>query len=131
MRVLPSGKTSTVAKIAVDGKAALPAVTGSDITTEKSRTGERQDEAVAGESVTICLADEVDCSRGDVISLADNPPQAADQFESTIVWLSDDPLHVGRAYWLKLGTQTVSVTVHQPKYAVNVNTHGAYCGQDA
>ena len=102
IRVLPSGKTSTVTRVVtLDG----------DL-----------DEAVAGQSVTVCFADEIDCSRGDVIALADNPPQAADQFEATIVWLNDEPLHVGRAYWLKLGTQTVSVTVQQPKYAVNVNT---------
>ena len=102
IRVLPSGKTSTVTKIVtLDGEL---------------------DEALAGQSVTVCFADEIDCSRGDVIALADNPPQAADQFESTIVWLNDEPLHVGRAYWLKIGTQTVSVTVQQPKYAVNVNT---------
>jgi bifunctional enzyme CysN/CysC len=102
VRVLPSGKTSTVTRVVtMDG----------DL-----------DEAVAGQSVTVCFADEVDCSRGDVISLADNPPQAADQFETTVVWLADEPLHVGRAYWLKLGTQTVSATVHAPKYAVNVNT---------
>ena len=102
IRVLPSGKTSTVTKVVtMDGE--LP-------------------EAVAGQSVTVCFADEIDCSRGDVIALADNPPQAADQFESTIVWLNDEPMHVGRAYWLKLGTQMVSATVQQPKYAVNVNT---------
>ena len=102
IRVLPSGKTSTVTKVVtMDG----------DL-----------DEALAGQSVTVCFADEIDCSRGDVIATGDNPPQAADQFESTIVWLNDEPLHVGRAYWLKLGTQTVSVTVHQPKFAVNVNT---------
>jgi len=102
IRVLPSGKTSTVTRVVtLDG----------DL-----------DEAVAGQSVTVCFADEIDCSRGSVISLADNPPQAADQFEANIVWMADEPLHVGRAYWLKLGTQTVSVTVQQPKYAVNVNT---------
>jgi len=102
IRVLPSGKTSTVTRVVtLDG----------DL-----------DEAVAGQSVTVCFADEIDCSRGDVIATADNPPQAADQFESTIVWLNDEPLHVGRAYWLKLGTQTVSATIQQPKYAVNVNT---------
>jgi bifunctional enzyme CysN/CysC len=124
VRVLPSGKTSTVSKIAfADDKAALPVISGADITTEKYLdlvTGKEQ--AQAGESVTICLADEIDCSRGDVITVADTPPEVADQFEATIVWLNDEPLHVGRAYWLKLGTQTVSVTVHQPKYAVNVNT---------
>ncbi|WP_081097182.1 sulfate adenylyltransferase subunit CysN, partial [Erythrobacter donghaensis] len=102
VRVLPSGKTSTVSRIVtLDG----------DL-----------DGAVAGQSVTICLADEIDCSRGDVIATADQPPQAADQFEATIVWMDDDAMLVGRSYWLKLGTQTVSVTVQQPKYTVNVNT---------
>ena len=102
IRVLPSGKTSTVTRIVtLDG----------DL-----------DDAVAGQSVTVCFADEIDCSRGSVISTADNPPQVADQFESTIVWMDDDPMHVGRAYWLKLGTQLVSATVQAPKYAVNVNT---------
>ena len=102
VRVLPSGKTSTVSRVVtLDG----------DL-----------DEAVAGQSVTVCFEDEIDCSRGDVIATADNPPQAADQFEATLVWLNDDAMHVGRAYWLKLGTQTVSVTVQQPKYVVNVNT---------
>jgi len=102
VRVLPSGKTSTVSRIVtLDGDVEL---------------------AVAGQSVTICLADEIDCSRGDVIATADQPPQAADQFEATIVWMDDDAMLVGRSYWLKLGTQTVSVTVQQPKYTVNVNT---------
>ena len=102
VRVLPSGKTSTVERVVtLDG----------DL-----------DEAVAGQSVTLTLTDEIDCSRGDVIAAADAPPQAADQFEATLVWMDDDPLLVGRAYWLKLGTQTVSATVQQPKYAVNVNT---------
>ena len=102
IRVLPSGKTSTVSRIVT---------LDSDL-----------DEAVAGQSVTICLADEIDCSRGDVIATADNPPEAANQFETTIVWMDDEALHVGRSYWLKLGTQTVSATIQQPKYTVNVNT---------
>jgi bifunctional enzyme CysN/CysC len=72
--------------------------------------------------VTVCLADEVDCSRGDVISASDQPAQVADQFESTIVWMTDEAMLPGRAYWLKLGTQTVSVRLHHPKYQVNVNT---------
>jgi bifunctional enzyme CysN/CysC len=102
IRVLPSGKTSTVTKIVtLDG----------DL-----------DEAVAGQSVTICFDDEIDCSRGSVISVADTPPEVSDQFEATIVWMDDDPLHVGRSYWLKLGSQMVSTTVQQPKYTVNVNT---------
>ena len=102
IRVLPSGKTSTVTRIVT---------LGGDLA-----------EAVAGQSVTLCLADEIDCSRGDVIAPADNPPQVADQFEATLVWLNDEALIPGRAYWLKLATQTVSATVQQPKYVVNVNT---------
>jgi bifunctional enzyme CysN/CysC len=102
VRVLPSGKTSTVSRIVtLDG----------DL-----------EEAVAGQSVTLTLADEVDCSRGDVLSVADNPPQVADQFEATIVWMADDEMLPGRPYWLKLGTQMVTAQVGAPKYQVNVNT---------
>jgi bifunctional enzyme CysN/CysC len=102
IRVLPSGKTTTIKKIV-------------------TLDGELQ-EAVAGQSVTLCFNDEIDCSRGDVIAAADNPPEVADQFESTIVWMADDALVPGRSYWLKLGTQMVSATVQAPKYTVNVNS---------
>jgi len=102
VRVLPSGRTSTVARIVTSG-ADLQA-------------------AVAGQSVTITLADEVDCSRGDVLAAADDPPEIADQFEATVVWMADEPLLPGRPYWLKLATQLVTATIHGPKYQVNVNT---------
>ncbi len=102
IRVLPSGKTSTVSRI---------------VTFDAELS-----QAVAGQSVTLTFSDEVDCSRGDVIVAADSPPQVADQFESTLVWLSEEPLLPGRPYWLKLATQTVGASVHAPKYQVNVNT---------
>jgi bifunctional enzyme CysN/CysC len=102
VRVLPSGRTSTVARIvAFDGDMA---------------------EAVAGQSVTLTLADEIDCSRGDVLAAAEAPPQVADQFETTIVWMADEEMLPGRPYILKLATQTVGATLRQPKYQVNVNT---------
>ncbi|QGN56164.1 sulfate adenylyltransferase subunit CysN [Novosphingobium sp. Gsoil 351] len=102
VRVLPSGKTSTITRVVtLDG----------DL-----------DEAVAGQSVTVCFADEVDCSRGDVIAAADAPPEVSDQFEATLVWMDDAAMHVGRGYWIKLGTQMVSATVQAPKYVINVNT---------
>ena len=102
VRVLPSGKTSTVSRIvSYDGDLA---------------------QAVAGQSVTLCFADEIDCSRGDVITPADAPVQVADQFEATIVWMADEALTPGRAYWIKLGTQTISASIQAPKYQVNVNT---------
>ncbi len=102
IRVLPSGKTTSIDRIVtLDG----------DL-----------DAAVAGQSVTLTLSDEVDCSRGDVIAAADAPPEAADQFEATLVWMADEAMIAGRAYWLKLATQTVSATIQQPKYEINVNT---------
>jgi bifunctional enzyme CysN/CysC len=114
VRILPSGRTTTVSRIV-----AMPAL--SDAAGGVEGGGDR-DEAGAGESVTLTLADEVDCSRGDVIAAADAPPQVADQFKATIVWMDQADLLPGRAYWLKLGTQTVSVTVREPEYAIDVNT---------
>ncbi len=102
VRSLPSGKTSTVKSI---------------VTWE----GELE-EAQAGQSVTVTLEDEIDCSRGDVLAAADTPPETSDQFETTLVWMDDEEMTPGRAYWLKLGTQNVSVTVQAPKYEINVNT---------
>lgn len=102
VRVVPSGKTSRVARIVtMDG----------DL-----------EKAVAGQSVTLTLADEIDCSRGDVISASDDPPPIADQFEATIVWMADDEMLPGRSYWLKIGTQMVSAHVQEPKYEVNINS---------
>ena len=102
IRVLPSGRTTRVARIVTaDG----------DL-----------DEAVAGQSVTVTFEDEIDCSRGDVITAAADPCEVADQFEATVVWMDEQEMLPGRGYWLKLGTQMVTATVQQPKYEVNVNT---------
>ena len=102
IRVQPSGRESRVARIVTLG-GDLP-------------------QAVAGQSVTLTLEDEIDISRGDVISAADAPAEVADQFECTVVWMSDDAMLPGRPYLLKLGTRTVNATVTEPKYKVNVNT---------
>ena len=102
VRILPSGKTSHIDRIVTfDGD---------------------KDAAFAGESVTLTLKDEVDCSRGQIIADAKAPLEVADQFESTIVWMDEEEMIPGRAYVLKMGAQTVSATVSQPKYQVNVNT---------
>jgi bifunctional enzyme CysN/CysC len=102
VRVLPSGRTTRIERVVM---------MGGDL-----------DQATAGESVTVTLADEVDCSRGDVIVAATDPPEAADQFEATVVWMSDEELLPGRGYWMKIGTQTVTAMVQHPKYEINVNT---------
>ncbi|MGS2744277.1 sulfate adenylyltransferase subunit CysN [Halomonas sp. LS-001] len=102
IRVQPSGSTSKVARIyTFDG----------DL-----------EQAVAGQSVTLLMEDEIDISRGDVISGVASPAQTADQFETSLVWMHDDPLLPGRPYLMKLGAQTVSATVTDIKYQINVNT---------
>jgi bifunctional enzyme CysN/CysC len=78
--------------------------------------------AVANQSVCITLEDEIDISRGDVISAADSPAEVADQFEANLVWMHDEPMIPGRSYLMKVGTQTVTATVTEAKYKVNVNT---------
>ncbi len=80
------------------------------------------DRAVAGQAVTVMLADEVDASRGDVLAATDDRPAVADQFEATLIWMSEQPMLPGRSYLLKTNTQTVAATVAPLKYKVNVNT---------
>ncbi len=102
VRVQPSGRESVVERIVgIEGDRAL---------------------AVAGESVTLTLCDEIDISRGDVISAAEAPAEVADQFECNLVWMDDEPLLPGRPYLLKLGARTVNATVTEIKHKVNVNT---------
>jgi bifunctional enzyme CysN/CysC len=102
VRVLPSGRESTVARIVTaDGDLDL---------------------AVADESVTLVLTDEVDVSRGDVIAAADAAPGVADQFEAHLVWMGEEQMLPGRGYLLKLATTTAVAEVARPKYAVNVNS---------
>jgi bifunctional enzyme CysN/CysC len=106
VRIVPSGKTSTIASI---------------VTMAADASQCDLAEAVAGQSVTLTLKDEIDCSRGDVIAAADNPPLAADRFEASLVWMDETEMLPGRAYELRIGTQAVSARIQAPKYAVNVN----------
>ena len=102
VRALPSGRTSRVARIVThDG----------DL-----------DQAVAGQSITLTLTDEIDVSRGDVLAAADSPAGVADQFQATIIWMHDEPMLPGRPYLIKLGARTVTGSITTPKYKVNVNT---------
>jgi bifunctional enzyme CysN/CysC len=102
IRVQPSGKSSSVARIVAYG-------------------GD-QPEAVAGESITLTLTDEVDISRGDIISSVDEPAGVADQFQADMVWMSEEPLMVGRSYLIKMAGRTAVASVSDIKYKVNVNT---------
>jgi len=102
IRVQPSGRTSRVSRIVtLDG----------DL-----------EEAVAGQSITITIDDEVDISRGDLVVAAKEPAEIADQFEATVVWMNEAPLLRGRDYLMKIGTKTVGATISPLKYKINVNT---------
>ncbi|HEY2542241.1 MAG TPA: sulfate adenylyltransferase subunit CysN [Gaiellaceae bacterium] len=78
--------------------------------------------AVAGQAVTVTLADEIDVSRGDVIAPVAAPAQVGDQFEATVVWMADEPLLRGRTYLMRVGTKTVAATVAPIKYKLDVDT---------
>jgi bifunctional enzyme CysN/CysC len=80
------------------------------------------DRADAGQAVTLTLEDEIDVARGDLLVPPDAPAEFADQFAAHLVWMKDEPLVPGRAYWLKLGTRTVSATVTALKHRVDVDT---------
>jgi bifunctional enzyme CysN/CysC len=102
IRVLPSGRTSKIQSIVTfDGTLA---------------------KAVAGQSVSLTLADEVDCSRGDLIVAADVPLEVADQFEATVVWMDEQEMLPGRPYRFKLGTSVATATITKPKYQIDVDT---------
>ncbi len=102
VRVQPSGRESRVARIIDAGRDARF--------------------AVAGQSITVTLDDEIDISRGDVLSAATHPAEVADQFQATLIWMDDEPMLPGRPYLMKLASRTVTATVTKPRYKVNVNT---------
>jgi bifunctional enzyme CysN/CysC len=79
-------------------------------------------EGVAGQAVTLTLADELDTSRGDVIVAAARPPAVSDQFAAHILWMDDAPLLPGRPYWLKIGTRSANATITEIKHKVDVDT---------
>jgi len=102
VRALPSGRRTRVARVL-------------------GPTGDMP-HAVAGQSVTLTLADEIDLSRGDLVTAGNSPTEVADQFEATIVWMHDAPMLQGRSYLMKVGARTVTAMITPLKYKVNVNT---------
>jgi bifunctional enzyme CysN/CysC len=102
VRVLPSGRETAITRIVTaDGDLA---------------------EAEAGAAITLTFEDEVDCSRGDIVTQKDSPPETSDQFQVRLIWMSEQPLLPGRRYLLKSGTRTVTATVNAPKHGLDVNT---------
>ena len=102
VRALPSGKTSKVARVVT---------MGADL-----------DEAVEGQSVTLTLEDEIDISRGDVICADKSPAEVSDQFQTTMIWMSDSPMLPGRSYVMKIGARECQMQVTEQRHRIDVNT---------
>jgi bifunctional enzyme CysN/CysC len=102
IKVLPSGKTSKVTRIVTyDGD--LP-------------------EAFAPMSVTLTLADEIDISRGDVLTQVENDLHVSRRLQATLVWLHDTPLEVGRQYLVKHTSNLISGTIAAVHHRVDMDT---------
>jgi bifunctional enzyme CysN/CysC len=99
--VQPSGRTSHVAAIV----------------TADGRLGQ----ATAGQSVTLLLADEIDASRGDVLT-AGAPPIVSDQLATHLVWFDDEAMLPGRRYVLKCGTSSTGAVISTLKHRVAIDT---------
>ena len=102
LRACPSGRESTVERIVThDG----------DL-----------DAALAGQSVTLVLADEIDVGRGDLLAGAENAPAASDQLSAHLLWMHEDPLLPERQYWLKIGTRLTTAQVTDLRYRIDPGT---------
>lgn len=101
IKTLPSAKQTTIERIVTQG---------GDL-----------DVAVAGQSVTLTFADEVDTSRGDVICAAGEPAEVSDQFQARVLWMADDAMLPSRRYLLKIGAKTVSAQITGLKHRIDIN----------
>jgi bifunctional enzyme CysN/CysC len=102
IKVLPSGKTSTIERVVIYG---------GDLA-----------KGVAGQSLTLTFRDEIDVSRGDVICAANAPVEVSDQFQVDILWMDEEAMLPGRSYVIKAGTRQVPGTIETIRHKVNVNT---------
>jgi bifunctional enzyme CysN/CysC len=102
IRVLPSGRESTVARIVAAGR---------DV-----------DTAAAGQQVTLALAEQMAMGPGDLVSSAQAPATVADQFEATLIWTGEHEMLPGRPYLLKIGARAVGVSMATPKHRVHLDS---------
>ena len=102
LMILPSRKTNTVKSIVTyDGEL---------------------EEAFAGQAVTLTFEKEVDISRGDLLANPANLPHVDDRLEAMLVWMSDEPMILGKSYFFKLASKLAGGMVSDLRCRVNVNT---------
>ena len=103
VRALPSGRESTVARI---------------VTAEGDML-----EAQAGQSITLTLQDEIDISRGDVLTLADQAPAlVSDELTARILWVDTEPAVAMRSYLMKIGTSNVPARLDPPRATLDIES---------
>lgn len=110
------------------GETAVVATSGKESTVERIVTADGDlPEARAGDAVTLTLADELDISRGDVLSRPDGRPEVVDQFAAHVLWMAEEPMLPGRSYVLRIGAKYVPARVTALKHKIDVSTfeHGA------
>ena len=81
------------------------------------------EKSLPGQSITLIFKDEIDCSRGHIISSVNSPLEISDQFDATLVWMDENPFVPGRAYNLKIGCLELQASCSQPKYKINIETN--------
>ena len=99
----------------------LPSRARTTVTGIVTRDGPLQ-EAVARQSVTLTLADDLDISRGDVISCEPEPPQVRTEFQATLCWMNERKLSLNQRYTLRHTTKTVRAIINEIDYRLNINT---------
>ena len=104
-----------------DRVTALPSGQSSRVKSIVTFDGELE-QAYTPMSVTLTLQDEIDVSRGDMLALSANLPETADRFAANIVWMSEQPLAVGKQYDIKLASKLVSGTVPRIRHRIDVNS---------
>ncbi|MGW6276095.1 sulfate adenylyltransferase subunit 1 [Kribbella sp. NPDC055071] len=110
--VLPAGRRTSIAGID------RPVVTATT-----TAVAERPS-AVAGEAVTVRLADDIDVARGSVIVAAEASPGTRRELAATVCWLADRPLTVGARVLIKHTTTTAQAIVTKITGALDLDTLG-------
>lgn len=102
VRILPSGLTSVISAVEVNG--------------------EKAEKAFVGQSVVLHLQDDIDVSRGDAIVKIGELPRLEQEFEALMCWMDTKELQEGGRYLLQQGSRRVKAIVKEISYRLDVNT---------
>lgn len=86
------------------------------------KDGIEVEEAFATQSVVMQLEDDIDISRGDMISKTDNQPAVSNELQVLLCWMDNKPLVAGNKYYLQLNSRLVRTIVREIEYKMDVNT---------